>query len=162
MHLHKENRYQILPVTRDCAQELTELCLRSKQHWGYDETFMQLCVTELTLHPTDFENSYIRVVKENENIIGMVQLSLDISQQEGEIDKLFVDPQFLGKGVGKMLWNWAIDYAQQQRIRVLFIDADPNAKDFYLKLGAIKIGETPSLSIKGRMLPQLQVNLKTV
>jgi len=38
------------------------------------------------------------------------------------------------------------------------IDADPNAEGFYLKMGAERVGESPSGSIPGRMLPLLQVS----
>jgi hypothetical protein len=33
------------------------------------------------------------------------------------------------------------------------IDADPNAEAFYLAMGAVRIGQTPSGSIPGRVLP---------
>ena len=33
------------------------------------------------------------------------------------------------------------------------IDSDPNAKGYYLKMGAQLIGETPSTVFKGRLLP---------
>ncbi|SCB67628.1 GCN5-related N-acetyltransferase [Bacillus mycoides] len=36
------------------------------------------------------------------------------------------------------------------------IDSDPNAKGFYVKMGAKLIGETPSTVFKNRLLPLLQ------
>lgn len=32
--------FLLAPPQRDEADYLTRLCLRSKQHWGYDEKFM--------------------------------------------------------------------------------------------------------------------------
>lgn len=37
----------------DEAGELTELALRSKAHWGYDEAFMASCREELTVRPSE-------------------------------------------------------------------------------------------------------------
>jgi hypothetical protein len=41
----------------------------------------------------------------------------------------------------------------------LEIAAEPNAEGFYRKMGAQSIGETPSASIPGRMLPLLRVRI---
>jgi hypothetical protein len=41
----------------------------------------------------------------------------------------------------------------------LLIDADPFAESFYLALGCERIGEAPSGSIPGRMLPRLRLFL---
>ena len=42
------------PARPDEADLLTELCLRSKAVWGYDDAFMRACRAELTLSPADF------------------------------------------------------------------------------------------------------------
>ncbi|EBV1760669.1 N-acetyltransferase, partial [Salmonella enterica subsp. enterica serovar Newport] len=41
----------------------------------------------------------------------------------------------------------------------LLVDADPNAEAFYIRQGAIRIGETPSESLPGRVLPLLLISL---
>ena len=41
----------------------------------------------------------------------------------------------------------------------LHIHSDPFAEGFYLRNGAIRIGETPSGSIPGRLLPLLRLDL---
>jgi hypothetical protein len=41
----------------------------------------------------------------------------------------------------------------------LRIDADPHAEGFYRAMGAVRVGETPSSSIPGRMLPLMTVRL---
>jgi hypothetical protein len=44
----------------DEATILTELCLRSKAVWGYDEAFMLACRNELTLAPLAMQSSHLR------------------------------------------------------------------------------------------------------
>ena len=41
----------IRPATAAEAPALSELCRRSKAHWGYDDDFMAACVEELTVRP---------------------------------------------------------------------------------------------------------------
>jgi SAM-dependent methyltransferase len=41
----------------------------------------------------------------------------------------------------------------------LTIDADPHAEAFYVAMGAARVGESPSGSIPGRMLPRLELSV---
>nr|WP_211354784.1 hypothetical protein [Stackebrandtia albiflava] len=38
-------------------------------------------------------------------------------------------------------------------------DADPGAEPFYRRMGAVRIGEAPSGSVPGRVLPRMTVRL---
>ena len=53
----------------------------------------------------------------------------------------------------------AIATARASGARTLRIEADPYAEPFYQAMGAMRIGETPSGSIPGRMLPLLHLTL---
>ena len=44
----------------------------------------------------------------------------------------------------------------------MIIQGDPNAKNFYLKVGAKLIGERESASIPGRYLPVFIINLTEI
>ncbi|MEL7656198.1 MAG: GNAT family N-acetyltransferase [Bacillota bacterium] len=68
----------------------------------------------------------------------------------------FIEPQSIGKGYGKILWNHLVDITcKSLGIYELVIVTSPQAKDFYIKLGANSLGEVESLLKKGRMIPQL-------
>jgi GNAT superfamily N-acetyltransferase len=73
--------------------------------------------------------------------------------------KLFVEPGALHSGGGKALLVWATELAKELGARRLTIDSDPNAAPFYRRMGAFDIGQAPSGSVPGRMLPQLVMNL---
>ena len=49
----------------DEARLLSELALRSKGHWGYDQAFLDACRAELTLAPEDLERQRITVAERN-------------------------------------------------------------------------------------------------
>lgn len=68
-------------------------------------------------------------------------------------------PDYIGSGLGKLLIEAAKAHAKSLSMEALSIDADPNAEQFYIRIGAVKVGETPSESIPGRVLPQLLLNL---
>ncbi len=60
-----------------------------------------------------------------------------------ELEDLFVDPDDMGKGVGRALTDDAAARAREQGFDGLEVDANPHAKAFYLKAGFEDLGVTP-------------------
>lgn len=85
--------------------------------------------------------------------------SLAITPPEGELTKLFVEPEAIGRGYGARLMRHAIETARSLGLARLAIEADPNAEPFYRALGARVTGRVPSGSIPGRSLALMQLDL---
>jgi hypothetical protein len=88
----------------DEAAVLTELCLRSKAVWGYDEEFMRACRDELTLTPSTMQSSHLKVAEIDGCLLGMAQVT--VKGDIAELDKLFVEPTRLRSGTGRALFDW--------------------------------------------------------
>lgn len=136
------------------AQTLWELACRSKASWGYDDEFMEACAREL--YPSDLTMSGVAVV--TDVIVGFYALSPE-SSSEVELSHLFVEPMQFRKGVGRALFEQAIERATAAGFSRVTIDGDPYASEFYLRCGARKVGVVESGSIPGRLLPQYEVPL---
>jgi GNAT superfamily N-acetyltransferase len=136
---------------------LSDLCFRSKGVWGYDKEFLEACRGELSFEPRDLALTPIAVAEVNGKPIGVAQIK--IVDDEADLLKLFVEPNALGNGTGKVLFVWATDVAKKLGATRLTIDADPDAAPFYRRMGAYDVGEAPSGSVPGRMLPKLAMNL---
>lgn len=133
---------------------LGSLCFRSKAHWGYDDVFMESCREELNFRPTDLgEPSLVFYGAEAGEICGVVQLIF--GEEIVSLEKLFVEPSWIGKGVGLQLFGVAVARARQRGMRDLRIEADPFAEGFYLARGAVRRGDVASKTMAGRMLPLL-------
>ena len=113
------------PARPDEADLLTELCLRSKAVWGYDDAFMRACRAELTLSPADFTRSSLQVAVEGDEVTGVVQVVVD--GEKADLAKLFIAPSTLRAGVGRQLFDWAVNNARERGARWLWIEADPDA-----------------------------------
>ena len=137
--------------------DLSDLCFRSKAVWGYDERFMEACRGELSFEPRDLELTPIAVAERNGEPIGVAQIR--VVDGEADLLKLFVEPSALRSGVGKALLVWATDVAKELGATRLIIDADPDAAPFYRRMGAYDVGQAPSGSVPGRVLPKLVMNL---
>jgi N-acetylglutamate synthase-like GNAT family acetyltransferase len=145
------------PAHQDELAELTQLCLRAKAVWGYDEAFMRACRAELTLTAADIKTSQVQVAQRDAGVVGVAQI---VSRGAlAELAKLFVEPTCLHGGVGRALLTWAVDTARRNGARTMIIESDPDAVGFYQRMGAIRDGEVASASIPGRMLPRLRLDL---
>ena len=150
----------IRPPTIDELSGLSDLCFRSKAVWGYDEEFMEACRGELTFEPRDLQLTPIAVAEQDGKLIGVAQVK--VVDDEADLLKLFVEPGALRNGTGRALLAWAADAAKKMGATRLTIDADPEVAAFYRRMGASDVGQAPSGSVPGRMLPKLAMNLRPV
>jgi GNAT superfamily N-acetyltransferase len=149
---------QLRDARQDELPALSELCLRSKAVWGYDDAFMIACRTELTLRPDDLWSTHLQVAMRYSTAVGLAQVK--VTGTDAELLKLFVEPALLGSGVGRLLFEWATATARGLGAVRMNIEADPGAAAFYERMGARPAGLVPSQSIPGRMLPRMQIELE--
>ena len=143
----------------DEAAALSALCLRSKASHGYDDDFMDACRDELAVRlPASNDGMIVAVV--DGRLAGMAELSM--SGTDAELEKLFVEPDFFRRGVGKALFGHIAEAAAARGACRLGLDADPGAVAFYRSMGAVETGSSESASIPGRYLPRMELALDAV
>src|SRR5262249_1918167 len=103
------------------------------------------------------ESSALCVAEHEGVLVGVAQITID--GEGADLQKMFVEPDAIGLGIGRVLFTWAISTAKDLGARHMTIDADPGAVGFYKNIGAGERGSAPSGSIPGRMLPRLQIEL---
>jgi GNAT superfamily N-acetyltransferase len=148
---------EIRDARTDELQALSELCLRSKAMWGYDQDFLTACKDELLLQAEDLKFSQIVIAELSAEIAGIAQVKIE--SLEAHLLKMFVEPTCLKNGIGSALFDWARETSKTKGATKLIIESDPNAAEFYRLMGARDTGLTPSGSIPGRMLPKLVYDL---
>jgi GNAT superfamily N-acetyltransferase len=135
------------------ADALTALCRRSKAAWGYDDAFMAASAATLTVTPEAIEAGRVFVAEDGLGRIGIAAYIWLVSGDEIELDLLFVEPGRMRSGAGRALLAQVAEAGAAAGARRLIIAADPQAGAFYERCGAVRIGDTPSDAIPGRMLP---------
>lgn len=146
-------------ATVDC-DAVTELCMRSKRSWGYDQDFMNQSRAALTLTPERLEDWTVRLAESpGGKLIGVVAASLGDARREAELELMFVEPAWMGAGVGAALMKDLANRLLSHGVETLWILSDPDAEPFYHRLGAIRVGLRPSDAIAGRRLPWLRLDL---
>ncbi|MEU7473050.1 GNAT family N-acetyltransferase [Streptomyces sp. NPDC044984] len=148
----------IRPARATEADVLTDLALRSKAHWGYDADFLEACRDELAVAAHEVARRRVTVADRDGRVLGFT--TLEGEPPTGVLGMMFVEPQAIGQGIGRLLFERTLAAGRDLGFTRLTIDADPNAEPFYRAMGAVRIGSVPSESIAGRVLPQMVVTIQ--
>ena len=120
---------------------LSALVLISKAHWGYSATQLDVWRRSLEISEQRLA-SQPAFVAEDGGVIGFC--SLHLAGGGRELDNLWVLPRRMGRGCGRLLLEHAARTARALGVAWIRIDADPHAAAFYVKCGAVIIGEVPA------------------
>ncbi|SIQ42559.1 Acetyltransferase (GNAT) domain-containing protein [Cellulosimicrobium aquatile] len=152
--------FRLRDATAQDADAASGLALRSKASWGYSAPFLEACRSELTFTSKQCSGGGMRIAEQHGRIIGFALV--EPAGSEPELSALFVDPEHMGRGVGHALLVDALGAARRLGLHRLFLDSDPGAEPFYRRHGAWRVGETPSGSVAGRVIPRLCFDLARI
>jgi GNAT superfamily N-acetyltransferase len=145
---------KIRPAHRSDATRLTEIALSAKRHWGYADELIELWADELTISEDLIRTHPVYCATCEGEVVGFYALSK--KDGEYELDHIWVDPKYMGGGIGKALFAHAVRTVAAFGGTALVIIADPHAEGFYRKMGAQIIGHVSSRP-EGRILPLLRL-----
>jgi GNAT superfamily N-acetyltransferase len=132
--------------------------MRSKAVWGYPDAFIEACRPVLTVRAEAIEAGLVQVV-DADGVIGGFYALRKLSGERCELDLLFVEPDFIGQGLGARLYRHALVEAGRLGWTSLEIESDPGAEAFYLRMGARRVGTRASTVEPGRELPVLETDV---
>ncbi|AMR41123.1 GNAT family N-acetyltransferase [Elizabethkingia anophelis] len=131
--------------------ELSEIAKKSKRFWGYSDEWMHLWDEDLTLTQEYIDTNEVwHIENESEEIIGFYSFYRE-NEDFIRLDFLFIKPEYIGYGYGKLLINHFFSHAKLLADKIV-LDADPYAEEFYQKFG-FKTVENKPTKIEGRFLP---------
>lgn len=140
------------------SKNLTDLTMRSKSHWGYSSEQITKWKDDLTIY-TEYidQNEVYKLMKENQ-LIGYYSYIKE-DDKIIKLDNIFLEPNFIGKGFGKVMMNHFFQQVKDKEYETIRLDSEPNAEKFYLNLGFKVIGRIES-SIPNRFLPIMELKIK--
>ena len=113
---------------------------------------------ELTLTPEYIKRNQVFAAAVDGEIVAFYALILQGAL--AVLDHLWVKPDRLRSGIGRALWQHALERAQAHGATRVELEAEPNAVGFYATMGACRIGERPVDF--GRILPTMRIDLNPV
>jgi GNAT superfamily N-acetyltransferase len=133
---------------------LTELALRSKAHWPYSEDYLKKCRGPLTVDAESIATSQVYVMERQGRILGFH--SLFHKEEKTWLENIWLEPDSIGKGFGKALFEHAASVAKGLGWIPFLIVVDPFAMKFYMKMGCKHVGFQESQVYKNLYLPLLE------
>ena len=153
-----EDSLSILRANGEDNIILTEITIRSKAYWNYSEEQMQKWHVVLTISAEYISENETYKLVSNEQIVGYYSFIKE-NNSIVKLDNMFVAPEFIGKGYGKILMNDFVEKIRLTDTQKIILEADPNTETFYKKFGFVVIRKLQS-SIAGRFLPVMEMTLK--
>jgi ribosomal protein S18 acetylase RimI-like enzyme len=139
---------------------LTEITKKSKAYWGYSDKQIEIWSEFLTVTKEYIETKSVYNLIIEDEIIGYYSFFHE-SENTIKLDNLFVLPEFIGKGFGKILMNDFISRLKFNDVKKIVLNSEPNAEEFYKKFGFVKVGQIET-SIKDRFLPVMELGIKKI
>lgn len=139
---------------------LTEITKKSKAYWGYSDEQIEIWSEFLMVTKEYIETKSVYNLIVDDQIIGYYSFFHE-SENTIKLDNLFVLPNFIGKGFGKMLLNDFFIRLKNIDVEKVILNSEPNSEEFYKKFGFVKVGQIET-SIKDRYLPIMELLIEKV
>ena len=152
-----ENQFKIEKAQIEDHLILSQITHESKAFWGYSKDQLDIWKTELRITPEYIvANETIKLIV-NAEAVGYYSF-FRINKNQLKLDNLFLLPNFISQGFGKILLQDFLKRANQLNVGSVILEADPNAENFYKYFG-FKTYDLKKSSIEGRFLPLMQIDL---
>jgi N-acetylglutamate synthase-like GNAT family acetyltransferase len=137
---------------------LTSITKKSKAYWGFSEAILKEWEHLLTVTKDYIVTNEVYKLVQNGQIIGYYSY-FSVDEKTIKLDNIFILPEFIGKGFGKLLMNDFLKNSRQLEIEKITLDAEPNAEKFYKSFAFETVGQLES-SIKDRYLPIMELQIE--
>lgn len=130
---------QLLEFTIDMQQQVIQFIEKCfvALGWGYSPNSRHIDTADVEKHY--MQNGCFWCLFENHVLIGTVAVrTIDFENKILELKRMFVLPEYQGKGYGRQLLKHAIDYAKEQKYNSICLDTRnelATAQHLYKKYG---------------------------
>ncbi len=146
------NLLEFIAAKSDQNILLRDILIESKGHWGYSAEQLEIWRINLNFKSEYILNNTVKLITKDSKIIGFYAL---VKGDVDMLDHFWLLPEAIGIGYGQLVFQQIIKECNLLGIRQFIIISDADAEGFYLKQGAIRVGEVYSKP-QNKMLPKLK------
>ena len=147
---------QIRPAGEDEGEQLREIAVAAKSHWGYDLDRVRQWAAAGDFSPRSLRHREIYVADVSGRPIGW--MALQPRNDVCWLDDLWVEPAWIGKGIGSRLFDHAVRRALHLGATRVEWEAEPKAVGFYEKMGGRYVRDSEP-NQWGRVIPVMAMEL---
>lgn len=153
-----ETQVEIVRAAPGDAEELSAIAFAAKAQWGYPQHWMESWRYTLTIQPAYITQNAVYLAQFSEKTVGFYALAETGSGLE--LEHLWVLPAMMRQGVGRALVVHALRMARKKGADQVAIQSDPHAEPFYLRMGAVRVGDyVYELDGQTRVLPKMVITI---
>ena len=112
-------------------------------HWPRDPAYLAQAVELMSLDADDLERDEAWILEDGGGAIGFYRISL--AGESAEIEEFHLEPDRIGQGFGRMLFDHAVSRARERGVTRLEWSCDEYPLGFYLAMG----GQVQAASRRG-------------
>jgi GNAT superfamily N-acetyltransferase len=140
------------------GERLREIAIASKGYWGYDPERVRDWAASVDFSPEALRSADVYVAEVEGRLVGWA--SIVLKADLCWLDDLWIEPEWIGKGIGGRLFRHAAEVGRGQGAGRMEWEAEPNAIGFYEKMGGRYVRETEP-NAWGRTLAVMGVDLRS-
>lgn len=152
--------WRIEPARDSSLAKINALIARSKSYWPYPSDYLAQALPLLSITQAYLTQNECVEVRLGEELVAFASLATQHGGTVLELEHLWVDPRFIGRGAGSFACRHLMARARERGCSHLHVLPDPPAKGFYEKLGFVDTGDrVPSRVPTGPDFSVLRVGL---
>jgi GNAT superfamily N-acetyltransferase len=146
----------IRPAVETEASAMRVLARSSKAYWGYSDEFMRRWDYDDEITEQFITDRHVFCADANGALAGFYALSDE--RPNPRLEHLWVAPGIIGRGVGRALFDHAVEQASSRGASSIVVHADPHVAPFYEPLGARRVGEIHDAKLR-QVFPVLELSV---
>jgi GNAT superfamily N-acetyltransferase len=135
---------------------LREIAIAAKAHWGYDLALVREWAEGGDFEPESLASRLVYVAEIDGAPVGWA--ALGPRGEVGWLEDLWVEPRWIGRGIGRSLFEHVAARARELGAERLEWEAEPNARGFYTRMGGSYVRDSDETEW-GRVLEVLGIPL---
>lgn len=138
----------IVPAREASLKEVNALVARSKAYWNWPHEYLSRAIPLHKVTPAYLDhNRCFEIVTNGKELVAF--FSVSDSGARVIVDNLWVEPLYIGRGIGRAAMLFIFDLARASRWQHLWVLPDPPAEGFYRALGFSDTGERVPSRVPG-------------
>jgi GNAT superfamily N-acetyltransferase len=148
---------QLRAALPDEGEQLREIAMDAKAYWGYDRDWVRSWAAHGDFSADALTSKPVLVAEADDRAVAF---AIVIPRgQVAWLDDLWVEPSWIGRGIGTMLFEAASARARELKAERMEWEAELNAVGFYERMGARYLRDSEETEL-GRVLPIMGLDLE--
>lgn len=149
----REMQLEFRRASPEDAPRLSAIARAAKASWGYPAAWLTAWEPSLRISADYVERELVWAALHDGEVVAFY--ALERRGDQWSLGHLWVEPGWQGRGVGRRLFEHALQEVRTVESGIVVIAADPHAAGFYARMGAREVGSVaaPVEGEPGRRLP---------